>query len=930
MTVVRGKVVRIKARFCFLEPLNPRPEEYERSYNQRLDIFLHEDYNDGKLPQFGDVGEFEVGPGKLPGQAAVIKVLMWEPKQTKAPLHTSQYNNPQKKKPHQQSPTSHHGGGSHSYGGDRPQRPTFIHPYNFVPLPADGLGEAANIPPFKRASSPTHDRYERGLCSGYVDCSITTKTHWFIPHPEKCKPDREHKDHKWLGYFTLDPVNKAWKPEIPAEDTTEPAIPASSIRGIVRNVFETATLSCLGVFDYSILDFRLGYSPDYLDNTSNPARRIWPKHGEAWPDYVPVRLVRHNSEWGIQALGGREPPNLRIGEEHEKLLPVALIKTYNPQVFKQNQAGRQLNVLPNEMRNGSRESITDGTAVAVLITRRIQEYRSYQKGVLVLKFRYRQARRVVLAHQWPKLSGDIDHEHALIFGYLHRTGPNIEKKKHERIFFRWGSYNGFDYPGTPEQRYQEFLKDQESEFDLPIEDEVFQNTVQSLKGYADRHGRDLVKLDSAPRELKDRPKPPYPSDFVQPHAGDVKELKHGDLFYALIASSNDGAEVRGLYPVAMPRLSHDDDRGALLHKNFHPCDEPDELCPACRVFGWVRGGEDFGKGQDEVEQDRSDAVASHVRFTHGLLRGEWDRDRREQVKAIPLAILGGPKPTTTAFYLSPRQNFSSSREGRWPPFLRADRVIKKTIPLYRREEANLQGRKMYRRRQDVKPSEQEPSMSGLKRIPNNKGETRDSQNQTIHLLLPSMTFGFRVFFDNLTKRELGALLFALTLQAPKNGFPKEAQEELFHQVGHGKPLGMGRCSIQVERLEIDSFDGPSHRYASLGSFEPLSSLDQQMANDEPSRLQDVSKRVDLLIAKLGEAWSELRQKDSKMGAVIDELVEMLRIAPDGNVHYPPNPEGQFVDNYKWFMRNKSRGGYLLPSPKDERDSRKRLPIDPSS
>jgi hypothetical protein len=94
-------------------------------------------------------------------------------------------------------------------------------------------------------------------------------------------------------------------------------------------------------------------------------------------------------------------------------------------------------------------------------------------------------------------------------------------------------------------------------------------------------------------------------------------IQADDLCYALVEEQDDQSIVRGLYPVAMPRLSHDSSRGDLSPRDFHTCRNPNSLCPACRVFCWVR--DEPGLRADPT---RVDAVAGHVRFTHAVLRGE--------------------------------------------------------------------------------------------------------------------------------------------------------------------------------------------------------------------------------------------------------------------------------------------------------------------
>ncbi len=871
MSKVHGKVKAVVEYrgFCFIKPTQPVPSDY--AFDPGEDIFLHMNANGKRLPQKGDIGFFEVGPGKNDPRPRVLSVLKW--------------------------------GSNDNSSGDPVAREPFVHPYNFVSLPAGGLGDAVEVEPFGRGEPASHDRYDSKRFSGHLDCTLTAKTPFFIPDPRKYK--REDNEHLWLGYFTLDDFRENWNKQRPEVDPTTPAVPAASLRGMVRNVFEAATLSCLSVFDPSGLDFRIGHAPD--------ARPADP--GEDQPEYLPVRFVKYQDEWGVQILHGSAP------NDPNNVLPVALVNSYQPKVKygkKENKkTGHPSGLLP--------QGIEDGSPVAALISRQYQErWKKRKDGSSFLAYRYRSVTAIVPASKYSTLAAQVSPGTLIVFGYLHRTGPNIENKHHERVFFNWeSSYNDPSVGGNLNERYEIFLRDQEDDFDLPVASSIIEATIQSLKGYADRQGADAAKAGPTPRELRVQHEPPYPSDFVVPRPEEVTELESGQLFYALIAKNPQEEAVRGLYPIAMPRLSHDDSRGDLLHHDFHPCENSENLCAACRVFGWVRGTEDVGQ-KHANEPGRIDACAGHIRFSHGILRGVWDREQKRKVKAVPLAILSSPKPTTTLFYLAKKKDFGRAKQHRWPPALRDKRVVDSNVPLYRQDEATLRGRKFYRRRLLVNPKIDDPIEGGIRRIDLGKGQ-RDSQNQTVHLLPEDLSFGFRVFFDNLTEQEIGALFFALTLDPPKGWMPRDAQkgEKLYHQIGHGKPLGLGTSTVRVDRLNLDSLDGDDHCYAKLGSFKALPDLSVKVEAD-----QDVANRVRSFVASFGKAWSKIISSED-MRKLRDDLIEMLRIAPDGPTHYPPNPNGRFDENFEWFKENK-RQGRELPSPQIEREPRKRLPIKPNN
>lgn len=851
---VRGKVARVLTDYCFVKPDAPLPAGFEPERGK--DIFMHKKANNGRLPAQGDSGEFEIEQGDKGPK--VTRVVGWV--RSTAPAATAS---------RQQQSNS----------------PTFIHPYNFVPVPADGLGRAAEVEPFARRAPSSHDRYDPKLLSGWLQCSLTTKSWWFIPDARKQANEGEHKV---LGYFTLDQVD-AWSHARPERDTTRPAIPASSLRGMVRSVFEAATLSCFSVFDASALDFRIGFDPGVVPlDVRTPSGRI--------PSYIPARIIERRPDGSVtlQQLKGqlREEATAR-----PVVLPVALVHAYDPKVrvgkTPRDRAGTATPLW-------STLGLADGSRVAAVISATPSIHRSG-------RYQYRETVSVVPADQAGTVT--VGGGRWLIFGYLHRTGPNIENKHHERIFFRADApYNDPRSRQPVADRLAAFRQDQSPT--LVASAHVVRAADESLRGYAERLRRDLRQAPVPPRSIG--PNAPYPSDFV---TSPPRTLRAGDLCYALV----EGNCVRGLYPVALPRLTHEDSRGDLLHPDFHPCCPTSEdlrLCPACRVFGWVRPGE----GGLTPQAGRIDAFAGHVRFTHGTLDGPWGTDDR-RARLATLAILGSPKPTTTAFYLRPRENFQQARSERWPPVLQT--ALHENIPLYRRDEASLRGRKFYRHRQEVNADSHDPAAGGILRPPGDDGQpVRDSQNQTVHLLPPEMKLRFRVYFDNLTSEELGALVFATTLRPPDSW---GTSCELRHALGHGKPLGLGACSVQIEAWQIDVLDlnDPKHRYAQVPSF------------DAEAGVQGLEPGAELMahVEAFGRAFGQAQQREPELRRIRESLIEMLRAdPPDGPVHYPPDPGGGASDNYKWFVENRhaQRGrGLLLPDPGEERHQpQERLPRDP--
>jgi len=111
----------------------------------------------------------------------------------------------------------------------------FLNPYNFVrylitPRPSGQV--LGDCPP------PPHDRYV-GL-TGRITCTVEAVTPLFISDSHDIAG--KVGEHRSFHFFKVN---------------GEPALPASSLRGMLRSVFEAATNSCFAVFDHSQrLEFR--------------------------------------------------------------------------------------------------------------------------------------------------------------------------------------------------------------------------------------------------------------------------------------------------------------------------------------------------------------------------------------------------------------------------------------------------------------------------------------------------------------------------------------------------------------------------------------------------------------------------------------------------------------------------------------------------
>ena len=109
----------------------------------------------------------------------------------------------------------------------------FVNPYNFI-----------KFPPKKARAYTDEDRH-----TGYIEYTITTKTPLFIPNSSsdtafrKSDQVADHKSYDFFSYTELDKM-KRYEGEYHV-----PVIPGSEMRGVVRNVYETLTDSCMGLLN---------------------------------------------------------------------------------------------------------------------------------------------------------------------------------------------------------------------------------------------------------------------------------------------------------------------------------------------------------------------------------------------------------------------------------------------------------------------------------------------------------------------------------------------------------------------------------------------------------------------------------------------------------------------------------------------------------
>lgn len=465
-----------------------------------------------------------------------------------------------------------------------------------------------------------------------------------------------------------------------------------------------------------------------------------------------------------------------------------------------------------------------------------------------------------------------------VHGWLSRTGQNIGGKRDERVFFA--------APDTPMTS-------------LPVTGAVAERWHALIKDYQDIHREERSRGITRPPALPDWCV--WSRHIV---AGvEERELTEGTLCYAsLTMGAARVAEIDRLYPVLLSRDLFDASPEALLHETLCPARTIEELSPADRVFGWVApervdGGEAAGyRGNLRIGAVRPDPKSTDP-ISHNI------------DPPLPLSIMGQPKPSQARFYAA--DGAGRSLDG-----------IPSSPDLYRPGH-RLRGRKVYPHHArlpvnhwQARPPNAAPALGETWPEYRRPGGIQDNQNRSITgWIAPGACFRFDIHVTNLSKVELGALLWLLDLNASDTGQVGTTANGLFHRLGGGKPLGFGSVRMEVVGSETK-----------LSSGGELAAYYRDLSALAPVEL-DAAARASMISAFHAEV-------ETHYGAGLPfprvDFVAAFLAACQGDArfptHYPristaPTQEG---NNYEWFRDNEAGKRLGLPLMAD----RKGLPIKP--
>lgn len=199
------------------------------------------------------------------------------------------------------------------------------------------------------------------------------------------------------------------------------------------------------------------------------------------------------------------------------------------------------------------------------------------------------------------------------------------------------------------------------------------------------------------------------------------------------------------------------------------CADTSNLCPACALFGTASGDASYG---------------GHLRFTDALADAS---DVVLPLRALP--ELSAPKPSAMDFYTE-KPTIDAPRKWKYwnydfaaYPTCGGRGVADRLKPLSA-EKIVLAGRKFYWHHTPVAPRAE---------------DEKNPRSCSVRPVKEGTGFSFRIYFERITKAQLGQLLWACTLG--ENVADSPFQQKL----GYAKPLGYGSVKVTVKSTVTRGF-----------------------------------------------------------------------------------------------------------------------------
>jgi len=700
---------------------------------------------------------------------------------------------------------------------------SFHNPYHFVPVKSERRNDYLERKKFcENGHHVAHDRYLDKTYSGRLICRLTTQSPIFIG----AKREEGVNDQTPA---TAEPF------ELPGEEG-RPAIPATSLRGLVSSLAEAASNSALRVLEARPYSYRM-----MMDKGLSAVGMVLMRsdeNGEMKPRLLPLTL-----------------PTIPFNEGNSVVLPAPFRHQHflrpNLKVFIGNKDSIRQADFPDTFR------CDDQKFYGMKLVRRTWGQNGQLELDDYLNIKGGTRDKFLVAQK------AIDGKDPIPWDEI----PEGEMGDYTRGIIRsLGCYDRDDMPNTKKH-----------ELFIPFPDEIDEDRLLSITDEAIKRFYDL-----ADHRTEADPRLPYePKGTVRNSAPENDEdrkirLKDGDLvFFEPVPLRDQVAKISfsSIWRDRVEVTEQNQKRGATAHTFFRKVNE--ELLPFNADRKWITIAEQmFGFVQQEKDRDRKGALALAGRVWFSHARWQEEEGKSPYQESVTLRILDAPKPPSPAFYFKK----ATGRPGH---------IAKSSLS----PGAHLpQGRKFYlhRSRRDGN----EPWRTA-------NPEERAKQKVTIKPICPQSVFYFHADFSNLSKVELGLLLYAL-----------QPSEDFRHKIGMGKSIGLG--TVRIEHVGLFLVDR-AKRYSPDGLFAPRHATAWIASDGEPDHWPE-----EYALEKAAASDAEMEDLQSIREAFTDTLDPDIGHALEliGNpdylktrVHTPLIRDGEKEDKtFRWFVANDHGSG----------------------
>lgn len=779
----------------------------------------------------------------------------------------------------------------------------FHNPYHFVPTDAPppatvpvsefALSKKGAPAPARLHPHLTHDRFVAGTHSGRITCKVKVETPLICAN-EQVGNDKGEPRYGWT---------KLLKPFILEKDKDEPALPGSGLRGMISAIAEAASGSALRVLSDTALSHRMAVAKESLsaigllvngvNSAGEPVLALQPLTVPTVDRNPPRGMELSSDEFPAEFFGFFQPS---FGQP--------LLKAYVDGYRKRGQSEVEvtsrsfLDRLTPDSQSADHSEFwyarlcgtvsLAGTAVSATA-----EIRDSPRG-------RNPGRRFLLAQQ---LAAEP------ISQTVYDALPAADQSLYTRGFLRVLGIKDRESEIPTTKKHEYFIP-----YPVTCEKTIPRFDVTPAVERFHRLADQRTDTDAAlPFAVKGSRR------NANPGPGNPKlRLRAGDLVY--FKPNDDGTDIAEVTVSSIWRAGN-----GSVHEYFAGI--APELLPltpdrhsltlADQLLGAVEIRD--SKQEKQLNNQSAFALASRLRVCHARLlaapegEGPWqdadellspaqlDAKRTLRLTDIPLQNLASPKPPSPSLYFKPMDG-----NGGYVP--------KATLaPTSHRP----QGRKFYMRRDpdSYKASESAFVHHGRLGAPDDRASIGRMHQSVERFVRPWTSFCFTVDFDNLTELELGLLLYSL-----------EPSAAFRHQLGHGKPLGLGQIHLVVSAIELvdrrkryaeDALAGSSRWHTRHVREESLA----------PETESGFGKALEEL-TKPFRQWADR----NGLGSVLHALELVGTPVADGTaVHYPQafevnrgtgqNPDWRGVEpgtaafqneHYHWFTQNDDTTGARIP------------------